>query len=204
MLRRRKGYILLALLVLTGLAGSVKPAATTVKERKTVVKALKESRDNLFAQVGKLNIQQLTYKPSPDKPSIAELLQIQLELEKSSWQLFKNTMSRGSTACNIYENTDDAEAGDAANRIASYKVVKALEVPQYTTPHASLLIHHFKNIRKEVITYARTTTEDLKNNYVATGDGDITAYNCFLLLGQQTAIIAAHIGDIKKNSSFPE
>jgi hypothetical protein len=195
MLRRRKGYILLALLVLTGLAGSVKPAATTVKERKTVVKALKESRDNLFAQVGKLNIEQLTYKPSIDKPSIAELLQI---------QLFKNTMSAGTATCNIYENPVDAEPGDAVNTIASYKVVKALEVPQYTTPHASLLINHFKHIRKEVITYARTTTEDLKNNYVATGDGDITAYNCFLLLGQQTEIIAAHIGDIKNNSSFPD
>lgn len=204
MLKRRKGYILLALLVLTGLAGTVKPTATTVKERKTVVTGLKESRDNLFAQVGKLSMQQLTYKPSIAQPSIAELLQIQLELEKNTWFIFKDAMTTTANTCSVYDNVPESSTVDAAQNIANYKVLKAMENPQYVTPHATSLISNFKDIRKEVIKYARTTTEDLKNNYVATGDGDITAYNCLLLLSHQTDIIAAHIGNIKNSVSFPD
>ncbi|GEM_PF-1391127 len=204
MLRRKKGYILLAMLVLTGLAGTVKPTATTVKERKTVVTGLKESRDNLFSQVSKLSLAQLTFKPSLQQPSIAELLQIQLELEKNTWQIFKNTMADNTNACNKYEPVADNNNQTTVETIANHKVVKAMDLPQYTTPHASLLANNFKTLRKEVITYARTTTEDLKNNYIATGDGDISAYNCFLLLSRQTDIITAHITAIKKQPLFPK
>lgn len=202
MLRRKKGYILLALLVLTGLAGTVKPTATTVKERKTVVTQLKQSRDNLFTQVSKLNLDQLTYKPTLQQPSIADLLHIQVELEKNTWQSFINTMAAVKNTCNKYEQQE--ETNDKVETIASHKVVKAMDEPKYATPHAIAVINNFKNLRKEVITYARTTTEDLKNNYVATGDGDISAYNCFLLLSKQTDIITAHIAEIKSNASFPK
>lgn len=190
------------MLVLTGLAGTVKPSATTVRERKTVVTGLKESRDHLFNQVAGLSLAQLTYKPHIQQPSIAELLYIQLELEQNTWQAFKSTMSANSNPCDKYR--PDAIPENAATTIANNKVAKAIYIPRFTTPHATLLINRFNNIRKDVIKYARTSTEDLKNNYVATGDGDISAFHCFLLLSRQTDIIAAHIAAIKELPSFPK
>ena len=72
MRRSKYGYLLLALLVITGLAGTIRSTSITSKERKLVASYLKDTKNKVLKSIKGLSKSQVNYKPSRDKCSIKE------------------------------------------------------------------------------------------------------------------------------------
>src|SRR5688572_20951061 len=93
--KRTKGYTLLLLLVLTGLAGRLSTTTITSKERRFLIEELKESRTSLQKSVKGLTDEQLDFKASPGTWSIKECLQHVALAENNLWNItataLKNT-----------------------------------------------------------------------------------------------------------------
>ena len=73
MFKRTNGYILLTLLVLTGLAGRISMNTITSPERRLLIDHLKETKNTLVKSVKGLSEEQLNFKPAPDKWSIKRM-----------------------------------------------------------------------------------------------------------------------------------
>jgi hypothetical protein len=64
MRRSKYGYLLLALLVITGLAGTITSTSITSKERKLIVSNLKDTKNDVLKSIKGLSKSQLNFKPS--------------------------------------------------------------------------------------------------------------------------------------------
>src|SRR5688572_10570932 len=74
MLKRTKGRFLLTVLVITGLAGTLKNSTLNKQERKVAVSELKETKAELLKSVKGLTDAQLDYKTAPERWSIRECI----------------------------------------------------------------------------------------------------------------------------------
>jgi hypothetical protein len=66
MLKRTKGRLLLTLLVITGLAGTLKDASISKKERKSAVSLMKDTKSDVINSVKGLSDAKLNFKAAPD------------------------------------------------------------------------------------------------------------------------------------------
>src|SRR3982751_2395654 len=85
MLKRTKGYLLLTLLVLTGLAGNTHSNSISGKERRSLVNQLKDSKAALLESIEGLSDAQLNFKPAPDKWSVRECIYHLAVAENNLW-----------------------------------------------------------------------------------------------------------------------
>src|SRR5688572_11201056 len=74
MLKRTKGYTLLLLLVLTGLAGRLFTTTITSQERRFLIDQLKQSKASFAKSVQGLTEAQLNFKSGPEKTSIKDCI----------------------------------------------------------------------------------------------------------------------------------
>ena len=72
MLKRTKGRLLLTLLVITGLAGTLKDTSLSHKERKSAMTLMKDSKTAALKSIKGLSEAQLNFKSSTDHCSIKE------------------------------------------------------------------------------------------------------------------------------------
>jgi hypothetical protein len=92
MIKRTMGRSLLALLVITGLAGTINDSSLSKKERKYAVVLMKDTKEDVFNSVKGLSDAQLDFKASPDKWSVRGCIYHIAASEKMLWSLFENTM----------------------------------------------------------------------------------------------------------------
>src|SRR5215470_14089763 len=94
MRRSKYGYLLLALLVITGLAGTVTSTSITSKERKFAATHLKDTKVDVLKSIKGLSQAQLDFKANSHKWSIRECVYHIAVSEKTLWQLLQQTMKR--------------------------------------------------------------------------------------------------------------
>jgi len=206
-IRKRKfGYLLLSLLVISGFAGAPGNYTITKAERKQAISLLKQTRNDLLQATEKLSETQLNYKTSPKSLSIKECIyRIAIE-EYLLWDRLSGTTSH--------------PAGDDVKPLSSFrdqdilegKINPVLQEPlsnntdmkglPWNSPAAAL--EFIKETRPKQINYTRTTTEDLRNHIIKTDNGEIDTYQLILLLSIQTSKLIREIESIKKSSRFPE
>ena len=87
MFKRTKGYLLLTLLVLTGLAGNTHSISLSGKERKVLVNHLKDSKSVFLKAVKNLSEDQLNFKAAPDKWSVKECIYHITLAETNIWAM---------------------------------------------------------------------------------------------------------------------
>src|SRR4030095_10936448 len=93
MRRSKYGYLLLALLVITGLAGTINSTSPTGKERKFAANHLKDTKGDFLKSVKGLSQIQLDFKVAPDAWSIKECAYHIAIAEKYFWRILESTMS---------------------------------------------------------------------------------------------------------------
>ena len=92
MLKRTKGCLLLALLVITGLAGTMNDNFLSYKERKSAINLMKESKDEVLKSVKGLSEVQLNFKSAPGELSIKECAYHIAFSEKKLWGMIQVAM----------------------------------------------------------------------------------------------------------------
>ena len=93
MLKRSMGRSLLTLLVITGLAGTIKDYSVSKVERKYALTLMKETyKDALRATKG-LSDAQLNFRAAPEKWSVKECFYHIAATEKGLWGMLENAMN---------------------------------------------------------------------------------------------------------------
>ena len=204
--KRTKGYTLLLLLVLTGLAGRLSTTTITNQERRFLIDQLKESRAAVQKTVEGLSEKQLNFKPAPEKWSIKECLQ-HIVLTESYW------WNRADALLKQQANSDKKLGSKIKDQeiltILSGKDQKLQASENFKSlknqwKSAEEILDAFKRQRNSMIKYAKTSTDDMRNYVLKMPVGNMDAYQMLLYIPAYTKRQTLQIEEIKADPAFPK
>jgi hypothetical protein len=206
MLKRTKGRMLLALLVITGLAGTIHVDSLSLKERKLVLKEMKESKSETLQSVKGLSEHQLNFKVAPDQWSVKECMYHIAISEKNLWDLFEATMKSPANPDKRSEIKMTDEQLVKMMKDRSFKVKTAEPFEPKNTPYKTIddAEIDFKTKRNDHIKYLRTTTEDLRNHVVQMPFGWLDCYQLCLMIASHSNRHTQQINEVKADPNFPK
>jgi hypothetical protein len=205
MRRSKYGYLLLALLVITGLAGTLTSTSLTSKERKFAANHLKETKSDFLRSVKDLSKTQLDFKAAPDKWSVKECAYHIAIAEKNLWEMLDAAMKQPANPEKRSEikMTDDQIMKLLEDRSRKFKTTEKFK-PQ-NTPFKTLdeALESFKTLRNDHIKYMKNTTEDLRNHVAQLPVGWIDCYQICLFMSAHSNRHTQQIDEVKTDPNFP-
>jgi hypothetical protein len=204
MLKRTKGRFLLTLLVITGLAGTLKNSTLTKQERKLAINELKDSKSQLLLSVKDLSEAQLNFKASPDRWSIKECVYHITLAEKSLWDMLNTSMKESAASKRpdvIFADEEIVKrVTTRTNKLTAPEGLQPVKANWKSAPEA---INAFKASRADHIKYAKSTTEDMREHYLSLAFGQVDAYQFMLFISGHCRRHTQQINEIKANPNFP-
>jgi uncharacterized damage-inducible protein DinB len=206
MLKRTKGYILLTLLVVTGLAGTLSNTTLTKKERKFAAGFLKDTKSDLLKSVKGLSEEQLNFKPAADQWSVKECVQHLALSEEALWGLLQSGMQQAANPEKRSELsfTDEQFIKMISSRERKVKTMEAFYPEKSKWKTMDETVEAFKKKRADLTEYVKTTTEDLRNHVMQAPMGMIDGYQVLLLIAAHTTRHTAQINEVKADPKFPK
>lgn len=206
MLKRTKGRLLITLLVITGLAGTIRDTSINNKERKLAVTRLKDTRSNLLNSIKGLSEAQLNWKAAEDKWSIKECFYHIILTENGLWEMLENKMKEPSTPEKRagVKLTDDGIYTTITNRTSKFKAAEPFLPVKANWQSMHEAIAAFKTMRASHLKYTRSTTEDLRNHIISLPFGDVDAYQFILFTIGHSDRHTQQINEVKANPGFPK
>ena len=215
MFKRTKGYLLLTLLVLTGMAGRIDSHTLTGKERKHLINQLKESKAAFLKSTKELSASQLNFKPAQGKRSIAECIQQLTATEDHLWRMANIQLKQDANP----EKRPEIMVTDQSIDILLTEEMKKTQITlktkntgnRYSKGDKNLrrisadeLLDEFRNRRNDLIKFARTSTDDMRNHVVQLNCGYADVYQLVLAIPVTTLRITSQIEEIKNTPHFPK
>ncbi len=205
MLKRTIGRSLLALLVITGLAGTIKDNSISKKERKHALGMLKDTKDDAVQSCKNLSEAQLNFKAAPEKWSVKECMYHIAGAEKLLWTMFEGTMKSPGNPEKRSEIkvTDEQVVKMIQDR--SFKAQAPEPIQPKNTGYNSLneALEDFKKTRADHIRYLRTSTEDLRNHVFQMPFGHIDGYQFLLFMAAHSNRHTQQMNEVKAATGFP-
>jgi len=196
MRRSNYGYILLALLVITGLAGTITSTSITSKERKFAASHLKENKTNFLKTIKGLSKTQLDFKISSDRRCIKECVYNIVLSENKLWLLLEKTMKQPANP----EKRSQIEMSDdqLINRVENgNSTIEMAECKKNVWKNMDEVIESFKTTRADHIKYIKNTTEDLRNHIIQTSIGWVDCYQLCLVISANNDHFIQQIEELK-------
>ena len=206
MLKRTKGYILLTLIVVTGLASRVSTNTLTGKERNFGVNHLKNSKDALLKNVKNLSSAQLNFKANDSSWSIKECVQHITLAEVELWNWAESVLKQ---PANPEKRSEIKVSDENILKMVSDRSKKA-NAPESIVPAKATwkdmeeTLDSFKDERNKLIKYLKTTTEDVRSHVTQAQLGHIDAYQIILLISAHTIRHTKQIEEVKAHPQFPK
>jgi hypothetical protein len=206
MLKRTKGYLLLTLLVLTGLGGRIHSDSLSGKERRFLTSHLKETKTGLIKAVEGLTDAQLNFKPSAEQWSIKECVQHIALSEANLWTWAESTLKEtpNPEKRNDIKVKDEEVVAKVSSRENRVKTTETLEPASSKWSSANEALEAFKESRGALLKYVKTTTEDVRSHVTQSHMGSIDVYQVMLLISAHTARHIKQIEEIKTAQHFPK
>lgn len=206
MLRKKKyGYILLASLIVSGLAGTPRNNSLNKNERRLAVELMKDTKTDVLNAVKELSEDQLNFRPAADKRSIRECLYHIATAEKNLWEIMEKSLKSAANPEKRREiNLTDEELVQMVTD--NNQPVKLMEI--FLPENSTHRLHNeplsvFKAARTDHIKYIKNTTEDLRNHVVQTPIGYLDCYQLCLLIAANSKRCIQQINEIKSSAGFP-
>ena len=205
MRRSNYGYLLLALLVITGLAGTVTSTSITSKERKFAAAQLKDSKVDVLKSVKGLSESQLDFKIDSKNWSIRECVYHIAMSENLLWQLLQNSMKQPANPDkrSDIKLTDDQIISMTEDKGTKFKISQNLDPKNALYKNIDQALESFKSIRTEHIKYMKTTTEDLRNHIAQLPFGWVDCYQICLFMSAHSDRLMQQIEELKTAPNFP-
>jgi hypothetical protein len=201
-----KTSFLLALLVITGLAG--RPSFETISgaERRFLTQHLRESKVNLIKSIKGLSEVQLNYKPAPNQWSINECVQHLAVSENELWKMAEAVINQPTNEekRNEIKTSDEELLKDFASRNQKFMNSEDLVPAKSYVKTTDEALDEFKQARNYLIKFARSTTDDLRDHVSTTPAGALDAYQLILIISANTQRHIQQIEEIKKDKEFPK
>lgn len=205
MQKRKYGYILLTLLVISGLAGTPSGNTLSKKERKFAVEQMKDSRADVVKSVKDLTEAQLNFRPGQDQWTIKECIYHIAISERNLGNLIEATMKSPANPEKRSEIklTDEELVRRMQDR--SFKVKTKEQFEPKNTPYKNLdeALTDFKINRISHIKYVKSTTEDLRNHVTQMSFGWIDCYQICLMISAHSNRHIQQINEVKNSADFP-
>lgn len=206
MLQRTKGRFLLALLVISGLAGTTTSNPITKEERKHAISEMKSGRDAVMTTTEKLSPEQWNYKPSPDRWSVKECVTHIALTEDLLWQNFEKAAKAPANPDfrDSIKVTDEALEGMMKDRSTKRTASEQLQPSHGNFNNGREALNAFRDSRNAHIKYVKNTTEDLRNHVTRFGPGWIDSYQALLTLNGHSERHLAQIREVMASPGFPK
>lgn len=196
MFKRTKGYFLLIMLVLTGLAGRIHSNILTTKERHTLISELKTSKNDLLKSIEGLSARQINFKTQKNKSSIKECVYKLISIENTLWTSAKTSLKQDATSFQKTISNDEM--------LSSFAQRKTFQCSELNFKNNKEALKFFKNNRGEMLKYVHTSTENVRAHIAKTCIGNFDAYQLMLLNTIYARYYTQQIEEIKLNPNFPK
>jgi hypothetical protein len=203
MLKRTKGYTLLLLLVLTGLAGRLSTTTITSKERRLAIDELKDSKVAILKSVKSLSEKQLNFKTNKNGWSIKEYLQHIVISEQSLWSIADEALKQPEQKFQI-KLSDEKALFLLTNNEAEQQMLGSFKRTKTKWKTTAQIVDAFKTRRNVLIKFAKTSTDNMRNHILQMPVGYIDSYQMMLYIAARTKQHVKKIEEIKANPAFPK
>ena len=206
MLKRTKGRLLLTLLVITGLAGTLKDTSLSHKERKSAMTLMKDTKTAALKSIKGLSQAQLNFKAAPDRWSVKECMYHIAISEKILWDMLEASLKNPANPEKRAEikMTDDQLIKMMEDRSFKMKTAEPFETKNTSYKTLDDALNAFKSKRTDHIKYIKTTTEDLRNHVVQMPFGPLDCYQLCLMMASQSNRYTRQIEEVKADPNFPK
>jgi uncharacterized damage-inducible protein DinB len=209
-LRRSAALSLLTLILAVGSSiTQTAPAASTPltpQEREFALKQFETTRDNFLKSIAGLSQKQWTFKPAPDRWSVAEVAEHITVSESTIFGLVQRSLQSPAAP----EKREQVKGKDEIilTRVPdrSHKA-QAPEILRPTGRWATEadLVKAFEDARKSNMDYIRTTNDDLRDHFFDHPVfGTLDGYQWLLLISTHSARHTAQIEEVKADPNFPK
>jgi len=200
------GRFLLTVLVITGLAGTIKDNSLSKQERKSAVNLMKDTRTELFKSIKGLTEEQLNFRAGPDRWSIKDCMYHIAISEEKLWGMMEMNMKSPANPekrAEIKISDEDLikKIEDRSTKVKTMEPFEPKNTPYKTMEDA---LTAYKNMRAEHIKYMKSTTEDLRNHVVTMPFGSIDSYQFCLFIAAHNNRHRQQIEEVKADPKFPK
>jgi hypothetical protein len=200
MLKRTTGRFLLTVLVITGLAGTVKNTSLNSQERKSLITDLKATRSEFLNSTKDLSDAQLDFRPSAGSWSIRDCIYHATSMEKELWSRLDAVLKEPALPdTQVGIDLSNTELQNLVNKFARQQ-----GQPSTRWKTASAALSVFKTSRTNHIKYAKSTTEDLHNRYVKLSSCWLDGYQFMQFMAGYSGHFIRQINEIKSHPVFPK
>jgi hypothetical protein len=179
----------------------------TPEERESALKSFQTTRDNFLKSIAGLSQKQWTFKPGPDRWSVAEVAEHITVSESSLSGLVEQKIMMSPAAPEKREQVkgkDEMILQRVPDRSHKAQAPEFLRPTGRWTTEADLT-KAFEESRKATIDYIRTTNDDLRDHFFDHPVfGTLDGYQWLLLISSHSARHTAQIEEVKADPNFPK
>jgi len=202
--------LVMVCIVLGSASAQAAPAASTSltpEEREFALKQYETTRDNFLKSISGLSEKQWTFKPAPDRWSVAEVAEhntvaetmimglIQKQLMTSPADPAKRAEVKGKDEMILQRMPDRSHKAQAPEMLR----------PTGRWATEADLVKAFEESRKANMDYIRTTNDDLRDHFYSHPVfGPLDGYQWLLLLSGHSARHTEQIEEVKADPNFPK
>jgi len=184
------------------------PAAATLtpEEREFALKSFEATKANFLKSIAGLSEKQWTFKPAPDRWSVAEVAEHITISEQKLFGLVQQVLKAPATP----EKRDQVKGKDelVLQRVPdrSHKV----QAPEFLKPTGQFateadVVKAFTERRDTNMEYVKTTNDDLRDHFFDhPALGTLDGYQWLLLISAHSARHTAQIEEVKADPNFPK
>jgi uncharacterized damage-inducible protein DinB len=186
------------------------PATSTTLtpgEREFALKQFETTRDNFLKSISGLSQKQWTFKPAPDRWSVAEVAEHITVAETTIMGLIQKQVLASPAAP---EKRDEVKGKDQMILRRMPDRSHKAQAPEILKPTGRWateadVTKAFEEARKANMDYIRTTNDDLRDHFFDhPAFGTLDGYQWLLLLSSHTARHTAQIEEVKADPNFPK
>lgn len=183
------------------------PTSLTSQEREFAVKQLETTRDNFLKSIAGLSQKQWTFKPGPDRWSVAEVAEHIAISESTISSLVQKRLMSSPAAPEKREQVKGKDQMILERMPDRSHKAQAPEMLRPTGRWATEaeLVKAFNESRAANIEYVRTTNDDLRDHFFDHPVfGPLDGYQWLLVLSAHSARHTAQIEEVKADPNFPK
>lgn len=186
---------------------STAPTTLTSQEREAALKQFETTRDNFLKSIAGLSPQQWTFKPAPDRWSVAEVAE---HITVAESTLFGLVQKRVMTSLAAPEKREQVKGKDEMILQKMPDRSHKAQAPEFLRPTGRWateadLTKAFEDSRAVTIEYIRTTNDDLRDHFFDHPVfGTLDGYQWLLLISAHSARHTAQIEEVKADPNFPK
>ena len=201
----RQFKFLLFMVALVTMSFDVPAPGLTDAEREYASKYLQETKDDLLKRVKGLTPEQLSFKPTPESWSVAEVVEHLAISENNLFGFAQQGLQQPADPSlrKDVKMTDDGIINMITDRTHKVKTQEAFE-PTRKFGSFEATLTEFKTKRDNNISYVKTTQDDLRNHYNDFPFGKIDTYQTILFMAAHSKRHTEQVVEVMNNPGFPK